>query len=74
MLFRGLSTSRAGGGVGYYLRLFSTRRNFPGAAQLFFVCELPGKTNRKKTKKNCAAHGKLRLVENSLNGGGGTGG
>ena len=48
------------------LRLFSTRRNFPRAAQFFFVCELSGRTNRKKTKKNCAARGKFRLVENSL--------
>ena len=48
------------------LRLFSTRRNFPRAAQFFFVCELSGKTNLKKTKKNCAARGKFRLVENSL--------
>ena len=50
----------------WVLRLFSTRRNFPRAAQFFFVCELSGRTNRKKTKKNCAARGKFRLVENSL--------
>ena len=47
------------------LRSFSTRRNFPRVVQLFFVCELSGRTNR-KTKKYCAARGKFRLVENSL--------
>ena len=35
-------------------RLFSTGRNFPRAAQFFFVCEPSARTNRKKTKKNCA--------------------
>ena len=30
-------------------RLFM--RNFPCAAQFFFVCELSGRTNRKKEKK-----------------------
>ena len=44
-------------------RLFSARRNFPHAAEFFFVCELSGRTNRKKTKKNCAARGKFSLVE-----------
>ena len=48
------------------MRNFSTRRNFPRAAEFFFVCELSGRTNRKKTKKNCAARGKFRLVENGL--------
>ena len=30
------------------------------------MCELSGRTNRKNSKKNCAARGKYRLVENSL--------
>ena len=49
--------------------MFSTRRNFPPAAEFFFVCERSGRTNRKKTKKNCAARGKFRLVENGLKSG-----
>ena len=47
-------------------RVFSTRRNFSRAAQFFFVCELSGRANGKKTKKKCAARGKFRLVKNSL--------
>ena len=37
--------------------IFRAQRNFPRAAEFFFVCELSGRTNRKKTKKICAAHG-----------------
>ena len=49
------------------LRLFSTRQNFLHAAEFFFVCELSGRTNRKKTKKNCVVCVKFCLVENGLN-------
>ena len=50
-----------------HLRLFSTRRNIPRGAEFFFVCELSGRTNLKKTKKISAPRGIFRLVENSLN-------
>ena len=48
------------------LRLFSTRRNFPRAAQFFFVFFRLVLPESSQTKKNCAAPGKFRLVENSL--------
>ena len=52
--------------VNIWSRLFSTRRNIPRGAEFFFVCELSGRINLKKTKKNSDPHGIFRLVENSL--------
>ena len=43
----------------------ATKRNIP-RAEFFFVCELSGRANLKKTKKNSAPRGTFRLVENSL--------
>ena len=44
----------------------STRRNFPRAAQFFFVFFRLVLPENSHTKKNCAARGIFRLVENSL--------
>ena len=52
--------------IQYELRRFSTKRNIPGGAEFFFVRELSGRTNLKKTEKNSAPSGIFRLVENSL--------
>ena len=49
------------------VKAFSTKRNFPCAAQFFFVFFLLVLPESSQTKKNCAARGKLRLVENGLN-------
>ena len=54
------------GRVTRHLRLFSTRRNFPRAAQFFFVFFPLVQPESTQTKKNCAARGKFRPVENSL--------
>ena len=43
------------------LRLFSARRNFPRAAQFFFVFFRLVQPESPQTKKNCAPRGKFRL-------------